>query len=38
LELKVPNEITAAALAKADRNEELEHFESTDDLYASWES
>ena len=37
LELRVPNETTAATLAKADRGEGLESFESTDDLYASWE-
>ena len=36
LELKVPNALTAETLAKADRGEELERFESVDDLYASW--
>jgi DNA-damage-inducible protein J len=37
LELRVPNEITASTLAKADRGEELERFGTTDDLHASWE-
>jgi hypothetical protein len=36
LELRVPNELTAETLVKADRGEELESFESVDDLYASW--
>lgn len=36
LELRVPNEITAVALSKAEREEDLERFESADDLYASW--
>jgi len=37
LELRVPNAKTAETLAKADRGEELERFDSADDLYASWE-
>lgn len=36
LELRVPNTVTAEALARADRGEDLERFESTKDLYASW--
>jgi DNA-damage-inducible protein J len=36
LELRVPNAVTADTLAKADRDEDLERFESTKDLYASW--
>jgi DNA-damage-inducible protein J len=36
LELKVPNRMTADVLAKAERGEDLETFESVDDLYASW--
>lgn len=36
LELKVPNSLTADTLAKAERGEGLESFESVDDLYASW--
>jgi DNA-damage-inducible protein J len=37
LELQVPNELTAATLAKADQAEDLESFKSVDDLAASWE-
>jgi DNA-damage-inducible protein J len=37
LELKVPNATTARTLAKAERCEELEHFESPDELFATWE-
>jgi len=37
LELRVPNAKTAETLTKADRGEELERFDSVDDLYASWE-
>ena len=36
IELRVPNALTAETLAKADRGEELERFESKDDLYAAW--
>ena len=36
LELKVPNSVTAATLSMADRGAEIETFESTADLYASW--
>lgn len=36
LELKVPNSLTAETLAKAERGEELETFDSLDDLFASW--
>jgi DNA-damage-inducible protein J len=38
LELRVPNELTAATLARADRGEELDQHSSTDALFASWES
>ena len=38
LELRVPNRLTAATLAKADRGEELEQFVSLDDLFSSWDS
>lgn len=38
LELRVPNEVTASALLKADRGEDVESFGSADDLYASWDS
>ena len=37
LELKVPNALTADTLAKADQGEDLESFDSVDDLSASWE-
>ncbi len=37
LELKVPNELTAQTLTKADRGEDLESFKSIKDLRASWE-
>jgi DNA-damage-inducible protein J len=36
LELRVPNSLTAEVLTKADRGEDLERFESVDELYASW--
>ncbi len=38
LELRVPNQVTADALAKADRGEDVESFASLDELCASWES
>ena len=38
LELRVPNQVTADALAKADRGEDVESFTSLDELCASWES
>ena len=37
LELKIPNALTAETLSKAERGEELESFDSLDDLMASWE-
>lgn len=37
LELKVPNELTAETLRKADKGEELETFTSSKDLRDSWE-
>ncbi|MGD9420436.1 MAG: type II toxin-antitoxin system RelB/DinJ family antitoxin [Verrucomicrobiota bacterium JB025] len=36
LELRMPNELTAETLTKADNGQDLETFESVDDLYASW--
>ncbi len=36
LELKAPNALTSETLAKANRGEDLESFESVADLYASW--
>ena len=38
VELRIPNVETATALAKADRGEDIETFNNTDDLYASWDS
>ena len=37
VELRIPNMETAVALAKADRGEDIETFDNTDDLYASWD-
>ncbi|WP_309387018.1 type II toxin-antitoxin system RelB/DinJ family antitoxin [Cerasicoccus frondis] len=36
VELRVPNALTAETLDKSDRNEEVESFDSLDDLTASW--
>jgi DNA-damage-inducible protein J len=38
LELRVPNKLTASVLAKSDKNEEIETFESSTALYSSWDS
>jgi DNA-damage-inducible protein J len=38
LELRVPNKLTASVLAKSDKNEEIETFESATALYSSWDS
>ena len=37
LELPTPNSETAIVMAKADKGEEIETFDTTDDLYASWD-
>ena len=37
LELRTPNSETAIVMAKADKGEEIETFDTTDDLYASWD-
>ncbi|MEJ6571061.1 MAG: type II toxin-antitoxin system RelB/DinJ family antitoxin [Akkermansiaceae bacterium] len=37
VELRIPNVVTATALAMADRGEDIETFDNTDDLYASWD-
>jgi len=37
LELRVPNKLTASVLAKSDKNQDIETFETADDLYASWD-
>lgn len=36
LELRVPNKLTASTLDKSDRGEDIETFESLDDMIASW--
>ena len=36
LELHVPNKLTASVLSKSDRDEDIETFESSAALYASW--
>ena len=37
LELHVPNKLTASVLAKSDRNQDIERFNSAAELYASWD-
>ena len=36
IELRVPNALTTNVLNKSDRDEEIERFESLEDLTASW--
>jgi len=36
LELRVPNKLTANTLDKSDRREDIETFESLDEMIASW--
>lgn len=36
VELRVPNALTAITLDKSDRNVEVEHFDTLEDLTASW--
>ena len=36
VELRVPNEVTAATLDKSDRGEEIQTFDSLGDMVASW--
>lgn len=38
LELHIPNELTASVLAKSKKNEDIETFKSSDELFASWEA
>jgi len=38
VELRVPNALTAETLDKSDRNEEIERFDSLDDLTKSWQT
>jgi DNA-damage-inducible protein J len=37
VELRTPNSETAGVMTKADQGEEIETFDTTDDLYASWD-
>ncbi len=37
IELRVPNKLTASVLSKSDKNKEIESFQSTQELYSSWE-
>lgn len=36
LELRLPNKLTASTLDKSDRGEDIETFESLDEMIASW--
>ena len=36
LELRVPNRLTASTLDKSDRGEDIEAFETLDEMIASW--
>ena len=36
IELRVPNALTAKTLDESDRNQEIERFDSLEDLTASW--
>jgi len=37
IKLRIPNADTAKVLAKVDRGEDVETFDSAEDLYATWE-
>ncbi len=37
IELRVPNKLTASTLDKSDRSEEIETFDSLDQMVASWD-
>ena len=37
VELRVPNAETASILTKTDKGEDVETFDKTEDLYASWD-
>ena len=37
LELHVPNKLTASVLAKSDKNQDIETFETAAELYGSWD-
>jgi DNA-damage-inducible protein J len=36
LELRTPNELTSNTLEKSDRGEDIEYFDTSQDLYDSW--
>ena len=36
LELRVPNQVTASTLSRSDRGEEVEMFDSVEQMVASW--
>jgi DNA-damage-inducible protein J len=36
IELRVPNKLTASTLDKSDRGQEIENFDSLDQMVASW--
>jgi len=38
LELHVPNKLTASVLAKGDKDQDIETFDTVVDLYASWDT
>jgi len=37
LELHIPNRLTATVLAKSDKKQDIETFDSPSELYASWD-
>jgi len=37
LELHIPKRLTATVLAKSDKNQDIETFDSPSELYASWD-
>ena len=37
IELHIPNKLTASVLAKSDKNQNIEAFDTATELYASWE-
>ena len=37
LELRVPNQVTASTLSQSDRGEEIEMFDSVEQMVASWD-
>ena len=36
--VKIPNDLTVATLAKSYRSEDVEEFDSLDEMFGSWES